>query len=255
MATAKGLALSSLLNINSSRTVTVNALLSGDENEIISRTKELYDNGYRAFKLKIGNRLLDDDIKIIKTVREIISTDSCLRLDANRSYSYDQAISLFEHTKDFNIDYFEEPFKSISDLKKYLNNHANSTIAVDESLREISFDRIDCLSNAKAFILKPTMLGFLKTMEYARYALEKNIIPVISSSFESAFGILTLASIAAVINADKYDIPVGLDTLDWFDENSLNVSDIIVDGKINLARFASPSEILNLQLLDEVTGG
>ena len=99
------------------------------------------------------------------------------------------------------------------------------------------------------------MIGFTKSMEYARYALEQNIIPVISSSFESAFGLLTLAAMAAVINSDKLDIPVGLDTIDWFDDNLIDDKIIIENAKIDLSRHVFVCENLNFDLLDEITGG
>lgn len=250
MGNSKGLTFSSLININSSKEITVNALLSGDS--IMERVSKLKYEGYTAFKLKIGRQPVDHELALIQKIRNIIGEDSILRLDANRAFEYDEAVEFINQAGKYKVEYIEEPFRNGPDLLKYLKQNKNSQIALDETLGEISFDELSDYKRAKAFILKPTILSYSKAMDYAHFAIENNIIPVISSSFESIFGILTLASMAAMINSNKFDIAVGLDTLDYFEENLLANSDIIDNGKIDISRHAFINQDINFDLLKEV---
>ncbi|WP_165452791.1 mandelate racemase/muconate lactonizing enzyme family protein [Paenibacillus thalictri] len=72
--------------------------------------------GVKAVKIKVGPRYgtglpvdLADDEKKVKAAREAIGPDCRLMIDGNSSYTYIQAVQLFERIKQYDIHHFEEP--------------------------------------------------------------------------------------------------------------------------------------------------
>lgn len=71
---------------------------------------------FKAVKIKVGPRLgtglpvnLADDAAKVRTVREAIGPDIKLMLDGNSSYTYMQAVQLYDRIKPYDIYHYEEP--------------------------------------------------------------------------------------------------------------------------------------------------
>lgn len=64
--------------------------------------------GFEAAKIKIG-RGLDDDMKRVRTAREILGDDADLMVDCNGNYRPDQAARLAERLEPFDVTWLEEP--------------------------------------------------------------------------------------------------------------------------------------------------
>lgn len=71
---------------------------------------------FKAVKIKVGPRYgsglpvdLDQDALKVKTVREAIGPDCKLMVDGNSSYTYIQAVQLFEKISQYNLHHYEEP--------------------------------------------------------------------------------------------------------------------------------------------------
>ncbi len=250
-AQSKKLTLVDLLNPTAKQIVSVNALLIGSQSEVVERVRSLYDDGYRAFKMKIGRGNLDDEISTIHKVRQIVGDDSLIRLDANCAFDYETAISFYEQIKNLNIDYIEEPFETFELTKKQLLEHGDSMpIALDESLAEIQPEMLNEMYALKAIVLKPTLLGYTNTMMFAKKAFALGIQPVISSSFETSLGTYLLASMGAIIDSK---IPIGLDTLSWFADDIVENRLIITNGKIDLSNYVALPTQIDFSKLSEVT--
>lgn len=65
-------------------------------------------SGFTHIKMKIGQDL-DDDIRRLKIVREIIGPDRKLLVDANQVWEVDQAIAWIEALRPFDLFFVEEP--------------------------------------------------------------------------------------------------------------------------------------------------
>lgn len=245
-AAKKELALSELLNPTSMQPVKLNALLNGSDDHIL---KLIDENKFEAYKLKIGRREIDKDILLIEDIQKRLSPDSRLRLDVNQMLDEDNAFKLLERLSPEKIEYIEEPFENLEALKKYLDSQNNNLlVALDESLVDLNPEDLNRFPRLSAIILKPTLLGFTKSMMFARKAKELNIKAVISSSFESTIGLYILASMAAVIDNG---LPVGLDTASSFKESITAENLKIENGEINLK---SNSNLLNSLNYDKLTG-
>ena len=252
MASSKNLSLAKLSNPHCQELVEINGLLSGSFDEIINKAKALNLNGYNCFKLKVVQKDFAKELELIEQIRDIIGDEKYLRLDANRSFDLKQGMEFLEKIDNYNIEYIEEPFSSVEFLKEYLSYDKIIPVALDETLRELSFEDIKQFPGLKkiaAFVLKPTMTGYTQTMSYVKLAFENEIKPIISSSYESSIGIYVLASMATIIDNS---IPVGLDTLDKFKVDTVVPSLEIMNSKLNLETYNNLFDNINFKILEEV---
>ncbi len=65
-------------------------------------------DGFSAMKLKVGYGI-EEDIRLVRAVREAIGDDIFLMVDANHAYNASEAIRLARAMKKYNIYWFEEP--------------------------------------------------------------------------------------------------------------------------------------------------
>jgi len=67
------------------------------------------DEGYQHFKMKVGALSLQDDIKRVAKVRELIGSGCSLAVDANRAYTTHEALTFAHAIAKYDISWFEEP--------------------------------------------------------------------------------------------------------------------------------------------------
>jgi len=248
MASEKKLTLAGFLNPTANLKIKINALLDGNYDDIIKKTDYLYGQGYETFKLKIGKNNLNDELKLIENLIEIIKPDGKLRLDANRMLSEGISDNFFDKLSSLPIDYLEEPFPSKNKTIELLNSYHKIPIAFDESLLEMQPADLKDYSSLKAVVLKPTMLGYTNSMAFATSAISLGITPVISSSFESPLGIYILASMSAIIDNQVH---AGLETINRFDNKLFPYLDIS-NGTLDLNNYHNFFEEIDIKKLEEI---
>lgn len=241
--------LGALLSNTCQKTIALNGLISGNENEIIEQVKQLSLDGYQTIKIKVGRISVDEEIQIVSKVKKIINQRTRLRLDANRSWSILDAVRFGKAIGSDNIEYIEEPLSEINKVNSFYEQ-TGIPIALDESLNEIPKEIFKNMNGLKAFVIKPSLLGgFERSMEFVRFGLENNIYSVISSSFESGIGLTALANFAASINPG---VAMGLNTYKWFKndllENGINAN----QGKLDLELLNKRSTSIRQDLLRKI---
>jgi D-galactarolactone cycloisomerase len=65
--------------------------------------------GYRAFKMKVGGRPVDEDVRRVRRVRAALGPDARLAVDANRGFTAEAAIRFGRAVADQDLWFFEEP--------------------------------------------------------------------------------------------------------------------------------------------------
>lgn len=235
--------------------VLVNGLLAGNENTIIDQAAQITVQQCQAVKIKIGDREPEQAVELLNQVTKIIPASTALRLDINRQWNFKKAAlfaSLIDGHESMNrIEYIEEPVDNREDLKKQISE-SNLPIALDETILEISPDRLGEYVGATAVILKPTLLGGLKrAIDFARAAKSLGMKVVLSSSFESDLATSTLASFASVVCDEQ--TPCGFDTLKWFTENLLARPPVISNGRITFDDKHSGGMVVRDDILRKVT--
>ncbi len=208
----QNLTLHTALNPGSASSVRLNALvsMSDDENSL----KAIVDN-FHSIKIKVGRHSPVKEASFVNRIARMLRKGTTIRLDANRSWSLEEAV-LFTDKLQAPIEYIEEPLKKPSDLESFYTQ-TGLPFALDESLRDLRPDAVQFPGGCRALVLKPSLHGIFKTLAWARAAQNAGIDCTISSVFESAVGLNLLAHLAAALAAKTAH---GLDTSRFF-ENDL----------------------------------
>lgn len=244
--------LHTLMDATSPDSVSVNALLTGGNVEILERARTLNSQGFRVAKLKVGTNSISDDIDLIRNVSRIFDSGVSLRLDANRRWTLEQAVECLTADRDNEIEYIEEPVNNLRRLPE-LHNFVSTRVALDESLPEYFATGMQARFIPNAVIVKPTLSGgWGRCLNLHHWAQEKHVKLVVSSSFESAVGLRTLASLAAVISADT---ACGLDTSSWFSQDLIDGGLPIKNGQCSIRELSFDWSSIHSDLLTEVPLG
>jgi L-fuconate dehydratase len=81
---------------------------SYDESRIRENVQRSLDQGFRAFKLKVG-RSLDQDVQRARFLRELVGPDAWIMLDANQQWSYPAAVVACKRLAVIHPYWIEEP--------------------------------------------------------------------------------------------------------------------------------------------------
>jgi O-succinylbenzoate synthase len=230
--------------------LSLNALLHGDRDNILRRTEEALAANYRSLKLKVGRKNLEEDKNLVNELGKIISGKATLRLDANRSWDLEQAISFAESVSDINIEYIEEPLKETEDIPHFFKL-TNIPIALDETLSYITPGIYKIPTGVKVLILKPAQIGNIaKIIQYIGLAHRNSIDVVMSDTFHTGIGLTYTACLAASLIAK--DMPMGLDTYRWLSKDLLNKKFEAKAGYIDVIESIKNSNDINFSLLKEI---
>ncbi len=238
LAADRGISLLDLACSGARDSIAVNALLDGTKDQIVQRANLLKNEGFSTFKVKVGRRALDEEIEIVKRVRETVGSGAKIRLDANRSFDIETAWRLAEAVAPMEIEYIEEPVANYLELM-HLTRSGDFPLplALDESVQVIAPKALTQLRGLKAIVLKPTLIGFEWAMWFARRAHRLGMLAVMSSSFESTLTLAMLAHLGGCLNggADGSDVAMGLDTVDRLAEDLTEATLPIRNGRVVLS--------------------
>lgn len=169
-----------------------------------------------SVKVKVAQTSIEDELRLIYG---ILSTrpDLKLRLDANRGFTLEQAITFAASLPLDAIEYIEEPCQNPKDNLQFYQA-IGMPYALDESLNDPDY-RFAMQSGLAALVIKPMLLGTIeKLADLIDTAQSYGVRCILSSSLESSLGIQDLALLAAMLTPDE--IP-GLDTLSAFSQDLL----------------------------------
>jgi O-succinylbenzoate synthase len=133
---------------------------------------QLWDQGFRVFKCKVGRLPASQEYEILRSFAQYGQGELSLRLDANRSMSHEASLFWKSHAHDLPIVYWEEAA-------------GLEPLALDETL----WDETQPPQKAQAWILKPSRLGLSRTVELLTKAASANIPCVLSNAFDSGLSL------------------------------------------------------------------
>jgi len=227
-------------------------LLEGSLENIAAEAKRMRKQGFRSFKLKVGAKNIAQDIEKVRRVQGVLKGQGTLRLDANQFWEFLDALCFAKAIEKDSIEYIEEPFKNISTQLSRITEFFKASgipVALDESLAGMNPEDFKSYHGLRAVILKPTILGGIeKTFHWIQKARAKGIDIVISSTFESGMGLLTLARLAAAFACH----PSGLDTYKWFSKDVLTAVLAMDQGNLILPSMPLNEHQLNFSLLKKI---
>ena len=202
--------LAELLTPRPKVTVPVSALISGAPDEAVEEAGRVRSAGYKAVKLKVGARGVEEDVELVHAVNGVLGGAVALRLDANQAWSLEEAERFARGTASLRFEYVEEPLADPAQLPSFART-SGVPVALDESLAGMEPEALEDHGYARAVVLKPTLVGGIsRTLRFAKRASNLGVEPVVSSAYETGIGTAALVALAAGVGDEG--VPAGLDT-------------------------------------------
>ncbi|KAL9680073.1 hypothetical protein QQ045_017948 [Rhodiola kirilowii] len=184
----------------------------GSPTRIAHAAHLLVEEGFSAIKLKVARRSDPlEDAEVINEVRNKVGSKIVIRADANRKWSYEEAVQFAHSVKNYNLQFLEEPVQFDGDILRFCEE-TGLAVALDETLNSIQGDLIDYLAKFNhpgiaSVVIKPSVVGgFENAALIAKWAQQQGKTAVISSAFESSVGLAAFVQFASYINCQHLDI-------------------------------------------------
>ena len=204
--------------------IPINGLVwMGDFRKMRERIRGKLDEGFGCVKLKIGGIDFEDEVALLRMIRkEYGRSDLELRLDANGSFTSENAKERLARLSEYDIHSIEQPIKAGQwEAMRKIAEKSPIDIALDEELigtrsREEKEELLDAIRPAYV-VLKPSLAGgFAHSQEWIELAKERGCGWWITSALESNIGLNALAQFVALQNPT---MPQGLGTGELYVEN------------------------------------
>uniref|UniRef100_A0A1J3CVU3 Protein PHYLLO, chloroplastic n=1 Tax=Noccaea caerulescens TaxID=107243 RepID=A0A1J3CVU3_NOCCA len=228
-------------------TVQICALLDseGTPSEVAYVARRLVQEGFSSIKLKVARRVSSvQDAVVLQEVRRVVGDQIELRVDANRRWTFKEAIEFGLLVKSCNLQYIEEPVQNKDDLIRF-HEETGLPVALDETLDDFEECPLRMLSKythpgVVAVVIKPSVVGgFENAAKIARWAQQHGKMAVISAAYESGLGLSAYVLFASYLETENVKtsrekkqgmtplVAHGLGTYKWFNEdvmmNSLGI--------------------------------
>ncbi|MBK6343370.1 MAG: o-succinylbenzoate synthase [Flavobacteriales bacterium] len=230
--------------------IPINGLVwMGDKSTMKQRIREQIEGGCSTVKMKIGAIGLDDELALLKGVRQEYNTsDITLRVDANGAFNAQQAPDVLKRLAELEVHSIEQPVPpGLFEVMEELCATTPVPIALDEDLIGLNTRdaKVDLLDNVKPhwIVIKPSLVGgWGATHEWIELAKARGIGWWITSALESSIGLNAVAQFTATLNVS---IAQGLGTGKVYTDN---IPSPLLAEK-GLLRYR-PEEAWDLSMLD-----
>ena len=209
--------LARLLGMRRDRLPTSITLGIDDEAATLDRARRFRDQGFRILKVKVGEDW-EQDLKILRALRQELGPAILLRADGNQGYRVDQARRLLASLLPGEIELLEQPTPA-DDLEgmRALADEFATPIMADESVQDardaarLAEARAADLVNIK--LMKSGGIG--EAMDISRHTGGAGIGAMIGCMDESRIGIAAALHFAlAAANVERADLDGHLDLTD-----------------------------------------
>ena len=207
--------------------IPINGLVwMGSYEEMLKRMEEKLEKGFRCVKLKIGAIDFEQELDLIKRIRERFSFHEVeLRLDANGAFPYEEALYKLELLSQYAIHSIEQPIRQGQwAYMAELCRESPLPIALDEELIGVNDPEMKRhmlnIIKPRYIILKPSLHGGMQgCREWIETARDMGIGSWITSALESNIGLNAIAQFASDVYGDDIRMPQGLGTGQLFTDN------------------------------------
>ena len=195
-------------------TVPCNALIMvGQEEETLRTIRHRIDRGFQTLKLKLSPQSVESTLRALRAAN--LPPTTRLRLDANRSFTAPEWLSVTKDLATLPIEYVEEPLLTPGELPAIMTS-GGIPIAIDETTRDTAPEEW-LRWGLRAVVLKPSLNGGLLSLLPLIAAIEGNGASVtLSSSFESDVGLRSIALLTTLVERCG---AIGVDTASFIKEN------------------------------------
>ena len=203
--------------------ITINGLVwMGAFHKMKKRVIEKLEDGFECIKIKIAAINWEEELELIRFIRDTYGYGVIIRVDANGGFSPQECLLKLEELSKYEIHSIEQPIKpgSYPEMRK-ICSESPIPVALDEDLIGIGPGdiRSEILSYIlpEYIILKPALCyGFTGASDWIKRAKKMNISFWITSALESSVGLNAIAQFTGTLNPE---IPQGLGTGHLFVNN------------------------------------
>jgi L-alanine-DL-glutamate epimerase-like enolase superfamily enzyme len=173
---------------------------------------EYWERGFRAFKIKVGARLADDQDTVARLARA--TPGAALRFDANEGFGAEDALALLRFTAEAGlaVECFEQPCArdDLAGLRR-VREEGGVPVVADESVRdERDLDRLVAARAVDGINLKLVKMGGIdRCLRLGRLAREHGLSLMVGAMIESRLGLTAMAHAVAALGGVEW---VDLDT-------------------------------------------
>lgn len=207
--------------------IPINGLVwMGNYDEMLQRMEEKLEKGFRCVKLKIGAIDFEQELDLIKRIRDRFSFHEVeLRLDANGAFKYEEALYKLELLSQYAIHSIEQPIRQGQwAYMAELCRESPLPIALDEELIGVNDPEMKThmlnIIRPRYIILKPSLHGGMTgCREWIDAARELGVGSWITSALESNIGLNAIAQFASDVYGPQITMPQGLGTGQLFTDN------------------------------------
>jgi L-Ala-D/L-Glu epimerase len=229
-----------LLGADEARPVRCNATLAAGHPEDVAADAESWAaRGFESFKLKLG---VGDDLRQVSAVREALGPEARIRVDANGSWSRDDAIAILGELEPLELEFAEQPTEGLRDMAA-VAAATKVPIAADESVADgkqaARAKRARACELATAKLAKTGGIG-------GAAGIAKHLPVYLSSALDGPVGIAAAAHAAQAIYRDSRDpgLAHGLATQLLFADTIASSECELRDGALHLSEgFGLGAEI------------
>ncbi|KAI3796239.1 hypothetical protein L1987_38906 [Smallanthus sonchifolius] len=242
----------------------------GTPEEVAYLAATLVEEGFTAIKLKVARRANPiEDAIVIQEIRRKIGFQVQLRADANRKWSFNQALLFGSNVIDCALQYIEEPVSDEDDIIKFCEE-SGLPVALDETIDNLQENPLKMLARFKhngivAVVIKPSFVGgFEKAALIARWAQQQGKMAVVSAAFESGLALSAYVQFSCFLEMQNAELckimnnepalPVahGLGTYKWLKEDvttkPFSISRGAVNGFMEASVFDAGQTLVNFSI-------
>ena len=207
--------------------IPINGLVwMGSFDEMRRRMEEKLRGGFQCVKLKIGAIDFDEELSLIKMLRQRFSRENVeLRVDANGAFSPEEAPRRLEQLAQYDIHSIEQPIRQGQwQVMATLCRNTPLPIALDEELIGVNdpYKKEELLDviRPQYIIIKPSLHGaMVGATEWVTMARQRGIGSWMTSALECNIGLNAVAHLADLLYGPAITMPQGLGTGQLFTDN------------------------------------
>jgi O-succinylbenzoate synthase len=208
-------------------------------------------SGCATAKVKVAEpgQSLSDDLARVEAVRDALGPGGKLRVDANAGWSLDEAVIALAELARFDLEYAEQPVRSLDDLA-VLRRKVDVRLAADESVRTAADPmHIAEIDAADLVVLKVQPLGGVRRCLEVADACGLPV--VVSSAVETSVGIAAGVALAAAL--PELPFACGLGTVTLLSDDVCAEPLKPVDGELEVRTVVPDPDRLSALAADDAT--
>ena len=196
------------------------------------------------------------DVARVRAVRDTLGPTGRIRIDANGSWTLDEAEHAIREMEPLDLDYVEQPVESVSDMSvlRQRMSELGIGIAADESIRRSS--DITTVLGAKAcdvVVLKVQPLGGIaKALAIADKAREAGCDVVVSSALETSVGLYYGAKLHQILSTNQsHSLDAGIGTASFLAGDVVTTRLLAHAGQLSVTPPVLDAELLRHYAMTE----